>query len=145
MNAVMRGGGPQIGGGMPPAASGSGAQQQQQQQQQQQPQPQPRPALPSRNFPNDRLATAVAANDKPTVRNLLGEQLFPKVQIIMGATPLSPGVTTGKITGMLLELDHQEIIGMLEDNAALEKKISEAGEVLRAASASGAFAPPGGR
>jgi hypothetical protein len=71
----------------------------------------------------------VAKGDKLTVRNLLGEQLFPKVNGLMNAVPMGQGVTVGKITGMLLELDHQEILGMLEDRGALEKKIQEASQV----------------
>jgi hypothetical protein len=78
---------------------------------------------------------AAPANDRATVRNLLSEQLFHKVRAILGATPHSPGVTSGKIMGMLLEQDTKVIIGMLEDSAALERKIGEAREVLRAAKA----------
>ena len=85
-------------------------------------------------LPLDKLAAAVSSADKSTARNILGEHLYPKVQAIMLAAPSQyAGAQPGKITGMLLELDAQEVIGLLDDGGGLAKKISEACDVLRKA------------
>jgi len=92
-------------------------------------------------IPLDKLAAAVKNADKVTARNILGESLYPKVISILGSAPGGPA-QPGKITGMLLELETQEIIALLDDKASLEKKISEARDVLRNAAAQGGPLPP---
>lgn len=54
---------------------------------------------------------------------MIGERLFPLVQA-------RDRVNAGKITGMLLEMDNGELIGLLESKKALEDKIKEALAVL---------------
>ncbi len=74
------------------------------------------------------VASVVAAltrePDRNAQRNILGEVLYPLVQ------NLQPQLA-GKITGMLLEMDAQEIILLLEDQASLHSKIGEAVSVLK--------------
>ncbi|KAK4164562.1 protein phosphatase PP2A regulatory subunit B [Cladorrhinum sp. PSN259] len=52
-------------------------------------------------------------------KQLIGESLFPKIQMIQPAL-------AGKITGMLLEMDNAELINLLDDDAALQSKVNEA-------------------
>ena len=61
------------------------------------------------------LANAPPAQQK----QILGEMLFPKIQVINNDL-------AGKITGMLLEMDNQELIGLADDEAALKAKVDEA-------------------
>lgn len=58
---------------------------------------------------------------------MLGEQLFPLVERIEREH-------TGKVTGMLLEMDQTEVLHLIESPDALKKKVSEAMDVLRLAS-----------
>lgn len=67
------------------------------------------------------LARAPPAEQK----QILGERLFPKVHSI-------DSLNSGKITGMLLEIDNAEILHMLENDESLEAKVDEARDVLRA-------------
>ena len=55
---------------------------------------------------------------------MLGERLFPKVREI-------EPVNSGKITGMLLEIDNAEVLHMLESEDSLRAKVEEARDVLR--------------
>ncbi|CAK7233865.1 Protein phosphatase PP2A regulatory subunit B [Sporothrix curviconia] len=52
-------------------------------------------------------------------KQLLGEVIFPKIQA------LQPELA-GKITGMLLEMENQELVHLVEDDAALKSKVEEA-------------------
>ncbi|KAK4189370.1 putative Polyadenylate-binding protein [Podospora australis] len=52
-------------------------------------------------------------------KQILGENLFPKIQVIQPEL-------AGKITGMLLEMDNQELINLLDDEASLTAKVNEA-------------------
>jgi len=52
-------------------------------------------------------------------KQILGEALFPKIQI------MQPELA-GKITGMLLEMDNSELINLVEDESALRAKVDEA-------------------
>ncbi|KAL3423778.1 Polyadenylate-binding protein, cytoplasmic and nuclear 2 [Phlyctema vagabunda] len=63
---------------------------------------------------------AQLANVAPTQqKQLLGEALFPKIQA------MQPELA-GKITGMLLEMDNQELVNLVEDESALRAKVDEA-------------------
>lgn len=55
---------------------------------------------------------------------MIGEHLFPKIR------KKQPQLA-GKITGMLLEMDNGELIGLLESDDALADKVEEALQVLR--------------
>jgi len=63
--------------------------------------------------------------DEATQKQMIGERIFPLIQ------EREPKLA-GKITGMLLEMDNTELLNLLEDSNALESKILEAMEVLRA-------------
>ena len=56
---------------------------------------------------------------------MLGEQLFHLI------SQMHPD-QAGKITGMLLEMDHSEILHMLDSHESLKVKVDEAVTVLRA-------------
>ncbi|KAF1802830.1 hypothetical protein V8B55DRAFT_1483511 [Mucor lusitanicus] len=70
-------------------------------------------------------AAALAAAPAEAQKQMLGERLYP---LINAQQP----EYAGKITGMLLEMDNGELLNLLEDNKALENKINEAMEVLKA-------------
>ncbi|KAH8790285.1 putative Polyadenylate-binding protein, cytoplasmic and nuclear [Hyaloscypha finlandica] len=65
------------------------------------------------------LQTQLAAVPSQQQKQLLGEALFPKIQA------MQPELA-GKITGMLLEMDNQELVNLIEDNSALQAKVDEA-------------------
>jgi polyadenylate-binding protein len=66
------------------------------------------------------LQTQLAGATTPAQqKQILGESLFPKIQAIQPEL-------AGKITGMLLEMDNQELVNLIEDDAALNAKVSEA-------------------
>ncbi|TVY89254.1 Polyadenylate-binding protein, cytoplasmic and nuclear [Lachnellula willkommii] len=52
-------------------------------------------------------------------KQLLGEALFPKIQV------MQPELA-GKITGMLLEMENPELVNLIEDESALRAKVDEA-------------------
>jgi len=52
-------------------------------------------------------------------KQILGEALFPKIQV------MQPELA-GKITGMLLEMENQELVNLIEDESALRAKVDEA-------------------
>jgi len=52
-------------------------------------------------------------------KQMLGEAIYPKIQA------LQPELA-GKITGMLLEMDNSELLGLIDDDAALRAKVEEA-------------------
>ncbi|XP_040825385.1 polyadenylate-binding protein 1-like [Ochotona curzoniae] len=68
-------------------------------------------------------ATMLASAPPQEQKQLLGEQLFPLIQV------LHPTLA-GKITGMLLEIDNSELLHMLESPESLHSKIDEAVTVL---------------
>lgn len=55
---------------------------------------------------------------------MLGEKLYPAV------SRLQPELA-GKITGMMLEMDNQELLLMLESESQLRQKVDEAMRVLQ--------------
>jgi polyadenylate-binding protein len=65
------------------------------------------------------LAQQLSAVPPVQQKQLLGEALFPKIQT------LQPELA-GKITGMLLEMENQELVNLIEDEAALRAKVDEA-------------------
>lgn len=79
---------------------------------------QPQPTQEIVNTPEDR-------------KGLLGEELYPLIQAKLKAR--NQDNLTGKITGMLLEsMDHPDLMNLIESSDALEKKVTEALEVLEA-------------
>lgn len=64
-------------------------------------------------------APALSAAPPHQQKQMLGEALYPKIQ---AAQP----ELAGKITGMLLEMDNTELLGLLEDDEALRAKVDEA-------------------
>ncbi|KAL4945715.1 Polyadenylate-binding protein, cytoplasmic and nuclear [Aspergillus oleicola] len=76
---------------------------------------QPGPAEAAGGFSAATLSAAPPQQQK----QMLGEALYPKIQ---AAQP----ELAGKITGMLLEMDNTELLGLLEDDEALRAKVDEA-------------------
>ncbi|KAI8335938.1 hypothetical protein BC941DRAFT_355006 [Chlamydoabsidia padenii] len=70
-------------------------------------------------------AAALASAPPDMQKQMLGERLYP---LIHAQQP----EYSGKITGMLLEMDNGELLNLLEEQAALDSKIAEAMEVLKA-------------
>ncbi|KIH94118.1 polyadenylate-binding protein [Sporothrix brasiliensis 5110] len=58
-------------------------------------------------------------NNPQQQKQILGEVIFPKIQA------LQPELA-GKITGMLLEMENQELVHLVDDEAALKSKVEEA-------------------
>ncbi|KAI9307440.1 hypothetical protein BJ944DRAFT_176547 [Cunninghamella echinulata] len=74
---------------------------------------------------NTLTAATLAAATPEMQKQLLGERLYPLVHVHQPQY-------SGKITGMLLDMDNAELLNLLEDQPALEAKIKEAMEVLEA-------------
>ncbi|KAK3956725.1 hypothetical protein QBC32DRAFT_202243 [Pseudoneurospora amorphoporcata] len=72
--------------------------------------------LSAGSFLQAQLATT---QDPQAQKQIIGENLFPKIQAIQPAL-------AGKITGMLLEMDNAELINLFEDDNALNVKVQEA-------------------
>ncbi|XP_035790668.1 polyadenylate-binding protein-like [Anopheles albimanus] len=70
-------------------------------------------------------ASMLAAAQPAEQKNMLGERLFPLIEA------MHPQLT-GKITGMLLEIDNSELLHMLEHQESLKAKVEEAVAVLHA-------------
>ena len=62
---------------------------------------------------------------------MLGESLYPLISDYLRAQN-QPEDLAGKITGMVLELTEAELVGMIQSQEALAKKVSEALDVLEA-------------
>ncbi|XP_015587756.1 polyadenylate-binding protein 1 isoform X2 [Cephus cinctus] len=78
-------------------------------------------------------ASMLAAAAPQEQKQMLGERLFPLIQCMYPQL-------TGKITGMLLEIDNSELLHMLEHNESLKAKVEEAVAVLQAHQAKQAVA-----
>lgn len=94
--------------GMPAGARGPGARQQQAY-------PPAQPTL---------TASALANASAEDQKQMLGEAIYPKIAA-------QHADLAGKLTGMILELPVSELLHVLEDNEALEGKVSEAMQVLK--------------
>jgi len=70
-------------------------------------------------------ASILAAAQPQEQKQMLGERLFPLIQ-------LRHPELAGKITGMLLEIDNSELLHMLAEDDALKLKVEEAVAVLQA-------------
>jgi len=70
---------------------------------------------------NASLLAGVAPENQ---KQILGEALFPKIQMMESQL-------AGKITGMLLEMDNNELIHLVDDEIALKGKVDEALLVLK--------------
>ncbi|XP_011867178.1 PREDICTED: polyadenylate-binding protein 1-B-like, partial [Vollenhovia emeryi] len=79
-------------------------------------------------------ASMLAAAPPQEQKQMLGERLFPLIQCMYPQL-------TGKITGMLLEIDNSELLHMLEHSESLKAKVEEAVAVLQAHQAKQAVAP----
>jgi len=56
---------------------------------------------------------------------LIGEYLYPRVEKLVAKDEL-----TGKITGMILEMDNAELLEIMENMDSLKMKVEEAQDVL---------------
>ncbi|CAO3619103.1 unnamed protein product [Cunninghamella blakesleeana] len=74
---------------------------------------------------NSLTAATLAAATPEMQKQMLGERLYPLVHA-------QQPQFSGKITGMLLDMDNSELLNLLEDQPALEAKIKEAMDVLEA-------------
>jgi len=89
-----------------------------QQQQAQQPQQQAEPAQV------ELTAEALASAQPSEQKQMLGERIYPLVQEQIG------GDQAGKVTGMLLEIENNELLMMIENKDMLKERIKEACDVL---------------
>ncbi|KAJ5893789.1 hypothetical protein N7495_005480 [Penicillium taxi] len=81
---------------------------------------QPAPAgPPGQEAPAGSLVAQISAAPPVQQKQMLGEALYPKIQA------MQPELA-GKITGMLLEMDASELLGLLDDEEALRAKVEEA-------------------
>lgn len=95
-------------------------------QQQQRPVVPPIQTTPVEPQQQDQLTPEYLAQCSPRLqKQLLGERLFPLVH-------LQQPELASKITGMLLEMDNSDILHLLESEEALNAKITEAVNVLKA-------------
>ncbi|MFS7962687.1 putative polyadenylate-binding protein/Hyperplastic disc protein [Helianthus anomalus] len=83
--------------------------------------------IPSQPIPIGTLASALANASPTEQRTMQGENLYPLVE------QLEPE-SAAKVTGMLLEMDHTEVLPLLESLEALKAKVAEAMEVLKSVS-----------
>lgn len=90
-----------------------------------QPQPQPQQQAVVIQGQEPLTATMLAAAQPQEQKQMLGERLFPLIQTMYPSL-------TGKITGMLLEIDNSELLHMLEHGESLKAKVEEAVAVLQA-------------
>lgn len=90
-------------------------------------------AIPPQTAEN--FAQVLAQSEPQEQKQLIGEQLYRQIYT------LHPELT-GKITGMLLEMDNSELLHMLEVPESLKSKVEEAVAVLNDHQLSGSTGPP---
>jgi polyadenylate-binding protein len=78
----------------------------------------------SQTVPIGTLASALANSSLEQQRTILGENLYPLVEVVEPEA-------AAKVTGMLLEMDQTEVLHLLESPDALKAKVMEAMDVLR--------------
>ncbi|MDR3736457.1 MAG: hypothetical protein P4L10_13090 [Acidobacteriaceae bacterium] len=124
MPGTMPGGMP---AGMPPGAIPGGL-----------PGQMPMGMMPQGMSPQQFMQPPMMAPQAPAPQQLgnekeeLGEQLYPKIEeMIVHEYPDAPENSPSKITGMLLELNRDEILGLLSDPEKLHAKLSEAIDLLK--------------
>jgi polyadenylate-binding protein len=84
--------------------------------------------VPAESAPHPSLAD-LSEKDR---KQVLGEFLYPKIEVLLKTEVGGDPSETGKITGMLLEsLDHGELVHLLESPAELKSRVAEAIQVLR--------------
>jgi len=71
------------------------------------------------------FAAQVKAMPSYAQKNFLGARLFPMIEKQPGV-----GEQAGKITGMLLDMDTDDLLNLIESPEALRAKVKEAIEVL---------------
>ncbi len=76
-----------------------------------------------RNSGNDSLAAIVSSAPVEQQKRMLGEALYPKV---ISYEKVQDPEVAGKITGMMLDLDNNEILTLLEDEILFKSRIEEA-------------------
>merc|ERR1711991_650923 len=85
--------------------------------------------VPAETAPHPSLAD-LSEKDR---KQVLGEFLYPKIEVLLKTEVGGDPTETGKITGMLLEsLDHGELVHLLESPAELKSRVAEAIQVFRA-------------
>jgi len=85
-----------------------------------------RQAMPQQGGPvqQENLASKLSAATSQEQKQILGEHLYPMI------SNLSKEEHVGKITGMLLEMDNQELLLVLENPELLRERVNEATNVL---------------
>lgn len=89
----------------------------------------PYPMHPQTGSPAAASLKGLASAPDDQKKQIIGESLFPLVKEKL--LKIKQAELTGKITGMLLEMDNGELLLLLENREALSEKIDEALNVLR--------------
>ncbi|XP_029126428.1 polyadenylate-binding protein 8 [Cajanus cajan] len=77
-------------------------------------------------MPFQSLVTALANASPEMQRQILGDALYPLVENLV-----HDSTTTGRVTGMLLDLDQPEVLHLLEEPNAFRIKVDEMINTLR--------------
>jgi polyadenylate-binding protein len=80
---------------------------------------------PENNNKTGLTASSLASATPEMQKQMLGERLYPFIH-------RQQPEYSGKITGMLLEMENTELLKLLDDQLALDRKIMEAMDVLKA-------------
>lgn len=89
-------------------------------------------------IPSQMLSSKLSAASPEQQKNILGEHLFPLVELLQKDR-------ASKITGMLLEMDNNELLLLLESPESLAAKVEEAVNVLERANLVGGQENPSGK